>query len=156
MPVLSSCVRSFQAFDLGHVALNRTWSQAQFSLCPQYLLACTFGNGETRNLGMDFLRNLDEGLKTIHRLLQTDADGPLGMALQALLKDCAWSSSQLVLEAIQTARNCAFDATDEEWRELCFSVVAGPSNTKHTAEDVFAHLTHCASRSQKGQLRMSK
>ena len=105
---------------------------------------------------MDFLRNLDQGLRVALRIIQDTPDEPIGNELKKLFIDLFWHKMPVALEALQEARNAGFDATQPAFREMCFGLYAGPSNTKHSAEDVFAHLTHIAARSQKGQLRMSK
>ena len=127
-----------------------------FCYCPPYLLATAFGSEEDRAEAMSHFRKMDEGLKVAHRMQAENPQGPLGKAIAGLLKDLWWHSTQLSLEALQCARNTNFDSSRPEMQELAFGLFAGPQNTKHTAEDVFAHLTHVQSRSQKGLMRMSK
>ena len=126
-----------------------------FTYCPPYLLATVFGDAAKRTWSLNFLCDLDKGLQAAVRLEEATADETLGAALKTLLKDVWWRATPLSLEMLQTARNSNFQV-DQELRDLCFSLYGGPSNTKLTAEDVFAHRTHIAARSQKGQLRMSR
>ncbi|CAE7394742.1 unnamed protein product [Symbiodinium pilosum] len=141
---------------LTELASARCWSQAMYSVCLPFTLAPLFGPQETRQPAMDFMRTLDGALAAAHRIMKNKPGSPQAAAVTALLKDVWWHTTQIALETIQTARNASFDARNRELRCLAFSCFAGPSNTKFTAEDVFAHLAHVAARSQKGMLRMSK
>ncbi|CAE7566298.1 unnamed protein product, partial [Symbiodinium necroappetens] len=136
--------------------LHRIWSQAMFSYVPPHMLASVFGKPADRNWSLDLFRNLDKGLRVAVRLVKDSPDSTVGAEVRALLKDVWWHETPLCLELIQIARDSGFTATDRELRTACFGMFGGPSNTKYTAEDVFAHLTDITSRSQKGCMRMAK
>ena len=127
-----------------------------YALCPPFLLSSVFGTRAAQQEGMQALSSLDEALAQAVRVQQASPDSPVAAELTLLLRDSWWQNTQVALEAIQTGRDCAFNAASAEMRSLSFGIFAGPSNTKHSAEDVFAHLQHVSARSQKGMLRMSK
>ncbi|CAE7413302.1 unnamed protein product [Symbiodinium sp. CCMP2592] len=138
------------------LAAARTWSQAMFTFTPPYLLATIFGEAAAGQWSLAWLKRLDAGLAVAHRIRRTSPDTPVATALNDLLRDLWWHSTPICLEILQCARDAQYDKNDDNLRILGFGLFAGPSNTKHSAEDVFAHLTHVQQRSQKGSLRMSK
>lgn len=105
---------------------------------------------------MSVLRDLDSGLGIAHRVKGANGGNTQGKAVTDMLRDCWWPRLQLPLETIQVGRNCDFNYDDPEMRMQAFACFAGPSNSKFTAEDVFAHLQHLGSRSNKGFNKMNK
>ena len=96
-------------------------------------------------------------LGTAHRVKGENRANARGKAVTDMLRDCWWPRLlQIPLETTQVGRNCDFDADDSEMRMQAFALFAGPSNSKFTAEDVFAHLQHVGSRSNKGFNKMNK
>ncbi|CAE7767922.1 unnamed protein product [Symbiodinium necroappetens] len=138
------------------LAAARTWSQVMFTYTPPYCLASIFGDAAAGHWSLEWLQRLDAGLAVAQRIRRTSPDTPVATALKGLLRDLWWHATPLSLELLQCARDAHFDKNDANLRLLCFGMYAGPSNTKHSAEDVFAHLTHVQQRSQKGLQRMSK
>ena len=118
-------------------------SKCSQQLQPQCHLHCVF-------------RDLDSALGTAHRVKGENRANARGKAVTDMLRDCWWPRLQIPLETIQVGRNCDFDADDSEMRMQAFALFAGPSNSKFTAEDVFAHLQHVGSRSNKGFNKMNK
>ena len=119
-------------------------------------MSSIFGSPAAQQRGMEWLRELDAGLGVAHKLLAAQGSTPFARTLRALLKDVWWRNMQLNLEVIQAARDCDFDPSNTELREIAFSSCSGTCNSKHSCEDVFAHMHHLAARSQQGALRMSK
>ena len=136
---------------------DRTWSQSVHSICNPNVISSVFSlEVNVRKWGMDVLRDLDSGLAIAHRVLHANPVGARGRAVSDMLSDCWWPRLQLPLETIQVGRNCGFDCDGPEMRMQAFALFAGPSNSKFTAEDVFAHLQHVSSRSNKGYQKMNK
>ncbi|CAE7359418.1 unnamed protein product, partial [Symbiodinium sp. KB8] len=141
---------------LVEISSARCWSQAMYSTCMPFAMSAVFGPSNTHGPAMEFIRNLDAGLAEAHRLLAREPGSATGVAVTALLKDLWWHTTQLALEGIQTCRDARFSASCSELRSFVFCCFAGPSNTKFTCEDVFAHMAHVTQRSQKGAQVMSK
>lgn len=139
-------------------ARGRTWSQSVHSNCNPNVISTVFSlNMNVRQWGMNVLRDLDSALGTAHRVKGENRANARGKAVTDMLRDCWWPRLlQIPLETTQVGRNCDFDADDSEMRMQAFALFAGPSNSKFTAEDVFAHLQHVGSRSNKGFNKMNK
>ena len=127
-----------------------------FTFTPPYLLATIFGEAAAGHWSLAWLKRLDAGLAVAHRIRRTSPDTPVATALKDLLRDLWWHSTPICLEILQCARDAQYDKDNANLRILGFGLFAGPSNTKHSAEDVFAHLTHVQQRSQKGSLRIEQ
>lgn len=137
----------------------RTWSQSVHSICPENIIATVFAPGPYHYLcgwGVSQLKKLDEGMALATDLVETNKMNALGRALSEMIHDAWWPRTQSALETIQVARDAEFHYGDSELRQQAFTLHAGPANSKHTAEDVFAHLSHITARSNKGFQKMNK
>ena len=104
---------------------------------------------------MDMQKQFLENLEAIHTYTQAHKD-VVSKDLQRLLGDLQWHRWQICLESLAAASASNFAASDREVNRVAFSIHGGQSNTKFTAEDVFSHLHHLVSRSQKGCCVMNK
>lgn len=127
------------------------------SLCIPNVLSGIFAeNIGTRKWAMTMIKDLDNGLRIAHELLKARPNSALGQGISSMIHDCWWARLPIGLETIQVARDAEFDYLDEEVVALGVSLFGGPSNSKFTCEDVFAHLQHIISRTSKGYNKMNK
>ena len=127
-----------------------------YSITLPHIMSCVFGSTAAQRSGMEQIRSLDRALRAAHALLSREPDSPTAQQLKVLLGEVWFWQTQVSLEIIQTARDANYNADDPQLRELAFSIIGGPSNSKFSAEDVFGHLHHVCARAQKGMQKMNK
>ena len=136
--------------------LRRCWSQAQHSyLIPQLSLGIFHPDPHVASRLMAQNKIIYQRCIAAHEYTQEHTDG-LAATLKKLLKDLQFPRWQVALEWWGACQAESWDATSQELRDVVSALYAGPSNTKWSCEDAFAHLTHCATASNKGYAKMNK
>ena len=139
------------------ISSARCWSNAQFTIClPSFLAVVHHADTAERERGMRYIKKLWDCVLIAEKTLSDDkTDVHVRDALDQVLTHMAWHKGQIAREIYLQCRAADWKHTDQQVRQLAFSLFGTHANTKHFLEDTFSHLADVAKRIAR-HVRLSK